>query len=259
MVLMYDYGPEKKYISLLTPLPIPLWLFDLTVPTVRSTGSHGASRHVRIIAFPTAEQAVTFLIKERGCKSIVGLLGCLPGGYDNVDVITVQTEAGQLAQATTMMNGSNNKCKIIDNSLTKKTSYPVSQCPFKRESTCIAVGKERHGLPHALAESCDFFVHVPHAAIITNNLDINSAPPAILLDVPSCISITLHHLTNRLGYDERTFMGHKFEVNRQQNVYDGKTLEALRERRVEEKAQKTREEEDVSYLGGLFDGEEDES
>ena len=44
-------------------------------------GSHGASKHVRIIAFPLAEQAAAFLREECQCQSLIGLLGCLPDGY----------------------------------------------------------------------------------------------------------------------------------------------------------------------------------
>jgi hypothetical protein len=38
------------------------------------------------------------------------------------------------------------------------------------------------------------------------------SPPPLLLNAPSLLSITLHHLTEHLGYDESTFQGHKFEV-----------------------------------------------
>lgn len=41
-------------------------------------GSHGASKHVQIVAFPTAKQAVLFLKEEYQCQSFVGLLGCVP-------------------------------------------------------------------------------------------------------------------------------------------------------------------------------------
>jgi hypothetical protein len=38
------------------------------------------------------------------------------------------------------------------------------------------------------------------------------SPPPLLLNAPSLLSITLHHLTEHLGYDESAFQGHKYEV-----------------------------------------------
>eukprot|EP00957_Ditylum_brightwellii_P016318 1227043-Ditylum_brightwellii.AAC.1 len=38
-------------------------------------GSHGAAKHVSIVAFPTFDQAVQYLRKKCDCTSFVGLLG----------------------------------------------------------------------------------------------------------------------------------------------------------------------------------------
>jgi hypothetical protein len=167
-------------------------------------GSHGASKNVEIIAYPTVEQAVAFLRgPECSCQSLVGLLGSLPDGYetDGYAVYEDEDESG-LAQVRNVAASKTLKELPV-------RSFPVFTCPFSAGNACIVLSKKhRSGLPISLARHCDAFVHVPHTAIP----HVDGAPP--LLDTPSCLTITLHHLTTWAGYDERTFQGHKFEVTR---------------------------------------------
>jgi len=163
-------------------------------------GSHGASKHVQIIAFPTVEQAVHFLQADCQCVSIVGLLGPLPGGYDTSGYQV--GESGELAEVIWQ------KERLFDETrpILSSPSFPANALPVALGNTCLALSKDRHGLPLRLAKQCTVFSHVPH--VLIKNGD--SYVP--LLDTQSSLSIALHHLTARLGYDERTFQGHKFEV-----------------------------------------------
>lgn len=141
------------------------------------------------------DQAVAFLRDECECRSFVGLLGCLPGGYNNNGYNVVESKEG-LAQALV-----NHGEDMLGRTL------PVTTCPFRAGNLCLAVGKQVAGLPLNLARQCQSFVHVPHIAL--------PAPsPTHLLDIQTCISITLHHFTQWAGYDERTYTGHKFAVKR---------------------------------------------
>ena len=64
-----------------------------------------------------------------------------------------------------------------------------------------------------MALQCDAFIHVPHVAVATvKKEDDTNTEPTLLVDVPSSLSISLHHLTNKAGYNERKFVGHKFAV-----------------------------------------------
>jgi len=164
-------------------------------------GSHGASKYVQIIAFPTVEQAVAFLHNDCHCPNLIGLLGPCPGGYDIMPVIetdgvvhayyppcgTTTNTGGEtvnndnaalsLTQQDVLVNSSNNS---------KKVSYPVHTRPFSSSSsplsssavdanagssrigyknTCWVVSK-RVGLPISLAQQCTQFVHVAQQTIV---------------------------------------------------------------------------------------------
>jgi len=229
---------------------------------------------VQIVAFPTAEQCIDFLKNKCGVRLIVGMLGCVEDGYDNYGYPVVVQREGQngsndlLARATTetAMNdvdvGDDNDNSF--NSLLRcRRSYPVSSRPFAAAvanppgNICFALsGKERgrRGLSLALAQQCDVFVHVPHVAIPE---DRALPMPAPLLDIPSCISIALYHFTNWAGYDERTFQGHKFKVDKsccQHSTRGGEGADELRIRRAEDKLRRRQEGEDGAALStSLFE------
>jgi hypothetical protein len=185
-------------------------------------GSHGASKHVDIVAFPVWNQAVAYLRRsiedENGddgggcnCQTLMGLL-CVgaagayrPAGYPTAH--TIQHDSvrvvGPFEEEESTQSSS---------SATLPLSYPVHAKPFMSQSSrgnyCVVLSKSNKGLPMELATHCDFFVHVPHVAIQS----VDGQQADLPLDVPSCLSITLHHLTQWAGYHERVFQGHKFQV-----------------------------------------------
>jgi hypothetical protein len=119
-------------------------------------------------------------------------------------------------------------------------SYPVSSFPFCKGNIGIALGKD--GLPMALARHCDSLVHIAH-------LPCTQRPSFGLLDVQSCLSILLHHFTNLANYDESTFQGNKFAVERPKR-------EMREMQRRANRAEETRQEDDGQLTGTLFDDDD---
>ncbi|KAI2490126.1 hypothetical protein MHU86_24455 [Fragilaria crotonensis] len=180
-------------------------------------GSHGASKHVDIVAFPVWNQAVAYLRRsindENGgcnCETLMGLL-CVgaagaysPAGYPSAH--NIQHDSIRVVGPLEENNTPSSRSAALP------LSYPVHTKPFLSQSSsgnyCVVLSKSNKGLPMELAAHCDFFVHVPHVAIPP----VGGQPVDLPLDVPSCLSITLHHLTQWAGYHERVFHGHKFQV-----------------------------------------------
>ena len=167
------------------------------------------------------------------------------------DSLSGQARIGDEELTTTNANDHQEKFPLF----TKK-SFPVNLRPFsKDQNACFAVGKDRQGLALSLAQYCDAFVHVPH-----HNYDTNSDNTPILLDHPSCISITLHEFTEHAGYNERKFQGHKFQVTpRQQRLMDAQDVTNRKSERKREKQQ--REQDAVAtvedgVLGNMFGSDE---
>ena len=155
-------------------------------------GSHGAAKHVSMIAFPTVEQAVAYLRGQEECKSLVGLMGGVPDAYDHIGYsVLEQDETFYVAPG------------VYNETTTIYRSYPIHSRPFVEGNCCFVIGKLSRGLPSSLAKHCDFFIHVPHVNVIEEDTR--------LLDVPSCLSISLHHFTSWAQYDKRDFQGHKYK------------------------------------------------
>lgn len=173
-------------------------------------GSHGASKHVPIIAFPTVEQANLYLrtaVEEGGCgcHRLVGMLVGVADAFSLTGYSVIADPITGLAQV------------CLDNSkkdaLFTAKSLPVNSRPFQKGgNTCIVLSKLPRGLPLHLANVCDDFVHVPHVSILCDPVDGSLASSAILLDAQSCLSITLCHFAAWAKYSERMFEGHKFDV-----------------------------------------------
>jgi hypothetical protein len=193
-----------------------------------------------MIAFPTVDQAVSYLRGQVECKSLVGLLGGVANAYDSSGYnVLEQDETFQVTvEASTERT-------------TAKSSYPIHSRPFVEGNCCFVIGKLSTGLPSSLASQCDFFVHIPHVDV--------SGDDARLLDVPSCLSISLHHFTAWAQYDERGFQGHKYEVGMtQQRNADEK--EAARLARAEARRQLIKASEAAigdDAIGGMFGEEAD--
>jgi hypothetical protein len=175
-------------------------------------GSHGASKHVQLIPFPTVDKAIAFLHNECQCANIIGLLGAFPVLFSCDGYNVIQDDGTQLLrplQPSTTGSGQ------IDNTPSRQ-SFPVSNYPFQAGNTCFAFGKHAHGLTATFHDCCNGFIHVPHEAIGTDTSkkdNLQSFPtPTSLLDSQACLSIVLHHYTEWAKYDERNFSGHKFSV-----------------------------------------------
>ena len=192
-------------------------------------GSHGASKHVEILAFPTVDQAIARLHggADRSAVSLIGILGGAPVGEgpDTKKAFSVYKEQDS-GHAQILGDQITN---IDPKSLYDGKSYPVSAWPFEESKIhCFAICKSKRGLSTALANNCDKFIHVPH-----RNMGRGFADGPIL-DVPSCLSILLHHYSEWAGRSERNFEGHKFELERShQQAID--QSEARRNERQEKK------------------------
>jgi hypothetical protein len=213
-------------------------------------GSHGASKHVQIIAFPTSNQAVKWLQTECSCHSIVGLLGSFPDGYESMNVFE-DTELGSARLSQASVESNNGAGQIPDSTeplIQTNQSFPVHTRPFSsRGNTCIAISKKERGLPISLAKHCTQFVHVPH-------FSMDAASP--LLDCPSCLSITLHEFTEHVGYSERNFQGHKFDVVQPLHLSgdEDRKSERIQERQEMQRAVEAAASDGA--LGTMFGGQE---
>lgn len=202
-------------------------------------GSHGASKHVSMVAFPTVNQAVTYLREDKNCKSFLGLLGGVPDAYDFSGYsVAEENETHFVARQT--KNETTFSCA--------KRSYPIHTRPFVKGNCCFVISKNPKELTNSLGSQCDFFVHIPHVNVATENDESTSW----LLDVPSCLSIALHHFTAWAQYDERGFQGHKYEVGmtRQPSPEEKEAIRIARAKAREEAS------DDAIGVGGMF-GEDD--
>lgn len=201
-------------------------------------GSHGAAKHVAMVAFPIVEQAVSYLRHSQGCTSLIGLLGGVADAYDSDGYIVHKVqERIQVA------------VQQPPETLSSKRSFPIHVHPFVEGNCCFVISKNWNGLPSFLANQCDFFVHIPHAAI-----PVEGTLGGRLLDTPSCLSIALHHFTAWAKYDERDFQGHKFDVGRRERSDHEK--EATRSARVKARRQMgSAEAIGDDALGGMFGAE----
>jgi tRNA G18 (ribose-2'-O)-methylase SpoU len=188
-------------------------------------GSHGASKHVELVAFPTHDQAVHFLRETCHCTCLVGLLGGQPDAYDNQGYNVVKDEESNIVNIESNNNRHNNTGTILTTNFPK--SFPIHAIPFlvveKPNSSpgsrldrpvgnlCVVLGKKSKGLVAPLAELCDLFCHVPHVGMGPANTEHEFA----LLNVESCLSILLHQFKAWAGYqDGALYMGQKYNVVR---------------------------------------------
>ena len=165
-----------------------------------TSGAHGAAKHVDQISFPVLDLAVEYLrapTTEGGCGcSIVGLLNGGVEAFSKTGSDTILMQDGDVDLVSVSGKRDPDGCL---KGLPK--SYPVHIHPFpKGSNVCLVINKNHKGLLLHLSRVCDSFIHVPILKPGT-------------VDVPSCLSISLHHLTQWAGYRERVFEGHKFQVD----------------------------------------------
>jgi hypothetical protein len=202
-------------------------------------GSKGAHKHVHMVAFPTAQQALDSL----GPCHVMGLLGCLVDGYDPVcqgypveptaDDARTTISKGSVTADTTSIRQTRDVTPQRNDFIVERRSYAVHHVPLILEAVgpcntlVLALSKHRDSLSSQLATHCSCFVHVPCDAIDTNN----GKKPSSLLDQPVCLSIVLHHVTNALHWSEHDFEGHKFQVNTKSPMVAMEQQNSVREER----------------------------
>lgn len=185
-------------------------------------GSHGASKHVPMIAFPTVEQAAAYLRSPTldggcGCCRLVGLLSGAAGAFSSVGYNV------KVVEGLAHVNLDNKEGEIL---LPSAKSFPVNSKPFLiGGNTCFVLSKLSKGLPLSLANVCDDFVHVPHATVVCKSVDSEETSAAILLDIQSCLSIALSYFAAWAKYDQRMVEGYKFEVGK---VDKGRVLDSIK-------------------------------
>lgn len=196
-------------------------------------GSHGAAKYIDIVAFPTVEQAIASLQEKEKSVSIVGILGGLP-------IISSETTTKMARDSLAVYEDRVTGCVQIfsensylheKSSIMESHSYPISSRPFDKDKDhCFVLCKQKRGLTLSLARVCEKFIHVPH-------IDIGEEPAdnRALLDIQSCLSITLHHFSEWAGRDERTFEGSKFQWNRTYLDRDAIQNHLIREERRRER------------------------
>jgi hypothetical protein len=199
-------------------------------------GSHGASKHVPAISFPTVDKAIAFISDECGCESIIGTIGCVPGGYSRTGYPVVESSNVGQVEVRGPFSGSSDT-KSIDKEKIVGRSYPISSVQFQMRNTCVVICKQVHGLPIDLARHCGVFTHVPHVPVHIPNgfVSVEGLPDPFLLNQPSFLSIILCRFTELLGFAEHSYLGHKYEVSQLRTHRDDEHAENQRHRRSEER------------------------
>mmetsp|Transcript_54122 Transcript_54122/g.131346 ORF Transcript_54122/g.131346 Transcript_54122/m.131346 type:complete len:446 (+) Transcript_54122:64-1401(+) len=171
-------------------------------------GSHGASKHVHIKAFPTVEAAVEFL----SGYSLIGLLPYNPSRnskevsnnpkpiiHDDDDALPVEFDAvenvcylqhqdqqsEQQPSRATNIEGSS----VSRNERRRSLSFPACSRSFgtkntrndndtgnerpgqNRGGTCFVVDRSTMGLPLKFANHCNGFIHIPHLGVDNEDQD----------------------------------------------------------------------------------------
>ena len=248
-------------------------------------GSHGSSKHIQLIAFPTHDEAIHYIRHTLGCKHIIGVLGGRGNTYDDTGYTVKEIhvakpddddndiakknlyykkyhETVQIDVVSSSVNEQDQSSSTQRNQKPLPKSYPIHINPFdvhqitgtpdttsvttrtraeanddsdeskttrtnNDNNICFAVGKKTRGLPISLARLCDWYVHVPHVAVVGTNAssdehihvdDEEDDDEFVLLNMESCLSIVLHHFMAYAGYedgsDTTTFTGQKYNVTR---------------------------------------------
>ena len=237
-------------------------------------GSHGSARHLKTTAFPTFAQASAHLREECMVNQILGLLGGASGEnvYDDSGCEVSERKyqckfRGESRIATVTRRGRHdrvNKDNVDATSFPRST--PVNKRPF-RGATAFLVSKNWRGLPVEQAKICDSFVHVPQSPIMfvcrTQTEDGTDErvkekmestlqeSNAMFLDTPASLSIVLHHFTAWARYDERVFVGQKFDVAKYRK---GEVSEEEKELKAALRL-KRREEADLAWEEGKLEAE----
>lgn len=205
-------------------------------------GSHGASKHVELVAFPSHAGALDFLKNTCGCHHFVGLMGGVPNGHDDLGYSVVEeSEKVKVVAPGSIMP---------ESSSSFPRSFPLHARPFKGDC-CLVVGKQSKGFPMSLslAQLCDSFIHVPHGG----------SAEFTMLNTESCLSIVLAEFYLWAEYPNGLYIGQKYET---QKVHKGglETQEVERQERLQERekiAQEAQATMNDGCLGNLLGNDDD--
>jgi hypothetical protein len=165
-------------------------------------GSHGASKHVRLVAFPTHEQAAEALTAPNnkqtggGGFELVGLLspplvalGDEATAADDDDDFDMDRA---VVRERFFYEAAETELEIVkvapseDADRKTRRSFPLHLKKLPKR-TCLVVDKLKRGLPWSLARHCSSFVHIPHT---------NCNPNGSMLTLEASISIVFHEAMN---------------------------------------------------------------
>jgi tRNA G18 (ribose-2'-O)-methylase SpoU len=225
-------------------------------------GSHGAYKHVELLAFHSHEAALKALKEELGF-TIVGLLqGAPESAYSSKghDVHCVKYPQ-QEEQIVLVKRENVPPNDIVDISSTPlPPSYPLHTRPFSRR-ICLAVGKRPRGLPLSLAQLCDTFVHIPHFGLPTSPSSSPCYHDSSWLTAEASMSIVLHEFALWAGYgrtikDDSTssdgkvvhYQGQKYDVAQKHKGESG--ADEILRKKEERRAQREQD----AKLEGAFQG-----
>ncbi|CAJ1889493.1 unnamed protein product [Cylindrotheca closterium] len=233
-------------------------IFVVGYDTCSVQGSHGASKHVELISFPTHGQAVETLKEHK--FQLIGVLGGVANAYEGsgymVHTMEQPIHHAEKAKTETVVAVSTDPSDSDQKEMPK--SFPIHCRPFQ-QNTCLVVGKRAVGLPLRMAEHCEKFVHVPHVAALqpSINADGTTNNPKLTswFTGEACVSMILHEFASWAGFHSETYQGQKYKVLK---VIKGapENQEAKRNER-KRKAEELQQEEDDNAKN-LFGGGDDE-
>lgn len=231
-------------------------------------GSHGASRHIDILAFHDHATALKTLKDEWGF-TIVGVLQGAPDAYDSNGY---QVQCSAKEGTGEMVVHVRHPGTLLENSaeaamLSLPKSLPLHCRPFTKR-TCLAVGKRAKGLSLSLAKVCDAFVHIPIQGLSDEAGDCESGGfgvDATWLSVEAGMSIVLHEFALWAGYGRQNkgsdgkivhYQGQKYHVESKPKG-EASNDERVR-KQMEREAQREESVRDDNYLLGDVFGSTDQ-
>ena len=216
-------------------------------------GSHGANKHVEILAFPTFQQGKAY-VQSCGVRSIIGILGDASfktGGDDDSRVVRVcqdEFSGSALVNASGEIHPNEYLGKTGECEYEYPSSKPIHLRPFEvKEDICFLISKKPVGLPRDQGQFCDAFIHISTCAPI-----LSSTETAVhgLLDSQTSLSICLHHFAAFAGYKERDFVGQKFKVADRSGI-DEERRRMLKEERMNKKLEAGKDADDAWDSGEI--------
>lgn len=228
-------------------------IFVIGFDTCSVHGSHGASKHVELLSFPTHTQALEAL-RTSGYK-LLGVLNGAANAYSTDGYQVVQEEPdisiekkpndGPMVTVSRSSYHQNNYSK----SNTFPKSYPIHARPFYQK-TCLVVGRQAIGLPLTLAKLCHGFVHIPHQAQLKTTNDHTT----IWLNGESCVSIIFHEFSAWAKFDDSNYQGQKYEVTK---IVKGDTENRTNKRDERKRKYEERLQENPDNIASFFHPDDD--